>query len=73
MALHLERHDPAHNVHRFYSLTVQPDLFGDWSLVREWGRVGSPGRLRIEGGHTNRIARRLYADTVCRKVEKGYR
>jgi predicted DNA-binding WGR domain protein len=29
-------------------MTVQRDLFGGASLIREWGRVGSPGKVRIE-------------------------
>ncbi|MGH9696205.1 MAG: WGR domain-containing protein [Bryobacteraceae bacterium] len=24
---------------------MQPDLFGNWCLVREWGRIGSAGLL----------------------------
>jgi predicted DNA-binding WGR domain protein len=32
---------------RFYRLDVQPDLFGFWLLVREWGRIGRPGRTRV--------------------------
>ncbi|MGA9546899.1 MAG: WGR domain-containing protein [Rhodomicrobium sp.] len=28
----------------FYVLDVQPNLFGEWSLVREWGRIGMAQR-----------------------------
>lgn len=31
---------------RFYRLVIQPDLFGEWRLVREWGRIGQAGQLR---------------------------
>jgi predicted DNA-binding WGR domain protein len=31
-------------MHRFYRLDVQPDLFGQWYLMREWGRIGNAGR-----------------------------
>jgi predicted DNA-binding WGR domain protein len=44
--IYLEHHDPDKNRHRFYQLFVTPGLFGDWSLVREWGGVGSPGQVR---------------------------
>ena len=44
--IYLERHDAAKNKHRFYQMYVTPGIFGDWSLVREWGRVGSPGTVR---------------------------
>ena len=42
-AVILHRRDPARNLHRFYRLDVQPDLFGQWCLIREWGRIGSTG------------------------------
>jgi predicted DNA-binding WGR domain protein len=32
---------------RFYLLDVQPDLFGDRCLVREWGRIGQPLQVRV--------------------------
>jgi predicted DNA-binding WGR domain protein len=47
-AVHLLRLDPAKNMRRFYRLDVQPDLFGGVSLVREWGRIGRAGRLRLD-------------------------
>ena len=37
----LERCDPARNMARFYVLTIEPTLFGDTALVREWGRLAS--------------------------------
>ena len=37
--------DPAQDMARFYLLDVQQDLFGQWWLVREFGRIGSPGRV----------------------------
>ena len=48
MAVHLHRIDPTRNMHRFYSLDVQPDLFGAWMLMRSWGRLGSAGQARGE-------------------------
>ena len=44
--VHLTRIDPAKNMARFYKLDVQPNLFGEWCLIREWGRIGSPGRVK---------------------------
>lgn len=38
--------DPAKNKRRFYLMQVQPTLFGEWELVREWGRIGLAGRVR---------------------------
>lgn len=33
---------------RYYLLDVQPDLFGAWVVVREWGRIGQAGRYRLD-------------------------
>lgn len=39
---------------RFYCLSLESSLFGDAVLVREWGRIGTVGRRRLD----------LYADAV---------
>lgn len=36
------RVDPARNMLRFYAIRIAPTLFGEWAVVREWGRIGSP-------------------------------
>jgi len=43
--MHLTRIDPARNMARFYTMALQPTLFGEWALLKEWGRIGSAGRL----------------------------
>ncbi len=44
----LERRDASCNMARFYVLAIEPTLFGDMALVREWGRIGSSGRRRLD-------------------------
>ncbi|MCO5066799.1 MAG: WGR domain-containing protein [Rhizobiaceae bacterium] len=46
--IHLRRIDPARNMARFYRLSSALSLFGDICVVREWGRIGRPGRMRID-------------------------
>jgi len=46
--LQMRRVDPACNMRRFYRMSIQPDLFGGASLVREWGRIGYRGQMMIE-------------------------
>jgi predicted DNA-binding WGR domain protein len=46
--IHLHRIDPARNMAKFYRLSSAPSLFGDICVVREWGRIGRPGRMRID-------------------------
>jgi predicted DNA-binding WGR domain protein len=42
----LTRIDPARNMARFYALSIAPTLFGEWLLVKEWGRIGQTGTVR---------------------------
>ena len=46
--IRIERVDHDSNMYRFYRLRLMPDLFGGVSLLREWGRIGTQGRHRIE-------------------------
>ncbi|MCU7861786.1 MAG: WGR domain-containing protein [Candidatus Thiodiazotropha sp. (ex Lucinoma kastoroae)] len=39
---------PEQSAYRFYSVHVEPTLFGEWSVVHEWGRIGQPGQLRMK-------------------------
>lgn len=42
--IHLTRVDPELNMARFYGVTMQPTLFGEISILRNWGRIGSKGQ-----------------------------
>jgi predicted DNA-binding WGR domain protein len=42
----LTRIDAEKNMARFYKLDVQPTLFGEWTVIREWGRIGRGGTAR---------------------------
>jgi len=44
--IYLTKIEPARNMARFYVLDVQPDLFGEWALVKEWGRIGRAEQSR---------------------------
>ena len=46
--LHLQRIDAARNMSRYYRMVIWRDLFGQASLVREWGRIGSRGQMMVE-------------------------
>ena len=71
--IYLERHDTKKNMHRFYQLFVTPGLFDDWSLVKEWGRVGSPGTVRKEWFTTEEEAELASQKISGKKIKKGYR
>ncbi len=48
MKAHLEKIDPAKNTARYYRMSVLPNLFGEWTLRREWGRIGRSGQVRMD-------------------------
>jgi len=66
--LRLERHDPARNLMRFYALLVTPGLFGEWGLLRVWGRIGCKGQMRTQWFRTKEEA-----ETARRKLERSKR
>lgn len=45
---HLEKRVPKKNQARYYHLSIRPNLFGEWTLQREWGRIGQGGRIRFD-------------------------
>jgi predicted DNA-binding WGR domain protein len=72
-AITLKRINQARNMSRFYKLDVQPTLFGEWSLVREWGRLGSAGRVCTRMFRSRGKADIALASIWTRKLKKGYR
>ncbi|MGK6314726.1 WGR domain-containing protein [Neorhizobium sp. DT-125] len=69
----LTRRDPSRNMARFYMLTVEPDLFNGVALTRNWGRIGTKGRFRIELFGSRQEAEGRLAAIANRKVRRGYR
>ena len=73
MRAYLERIDPDRGMARFYAVTVMPTLFGDWAVVREWGRIGQGGTLR-ESVYRSQPEAHQAADAIIRKKElRSYR
>ncbi len=68
----LTRIDAARNARRFYRMELAPGLFGDWSLVREWGRIGQPGQVRVDWFDTEGAARNARVDLLMKKAQRGY-
>ena len=70
--LHLRCVDPASNKRRFYALSVQPTLFGEWVLVREWGRIGRGGQLRSDPYPSAGLALDALRELARHKARRGY-
>lgn len=70
--IYLKRHDDEKNMHRFYQMFVTPGIFGDWSLITEWGRIGSPGTIRKKWFATEEEALQAANTLRITKCKKGY-
>lgn len=71
-AIILHRTDPAKSMRRFYMLDVQPDLFGQWCFIREWGRTGRAGQVRMVPYPTATEAHEALAMQRRVKERRGY-
>jgi predicted DNA-binding WGR domain protein len=68
----LQKHNPERNQYRYYVLDVQPNLFGSWSLIREWGRIGRPGQVKIELCDSLEEATDAFHGKRRQKQQRGY-
>lgn len=64
---------PEDNQWRFYALTAMPTLFGEWALMREWGRLGSPGTVRTDIHADEGSAITALSEIAQNKRRRGYR
>jgi predicted DNA-binding WGR domain protein len=68
----LRRIDPAKNMARFYALDVQRDLFGAIMLMKQWGRIGTGGRVAGEPYASVDLALAALQRQAERKRRRGY-
>jgi predicted DNA-binding WGR domain protein len=68
----LERVDAARNMARYYVLSIEPTLFGDSAVVREWGRLGTAGRRRVDLYGSAEDAQMALDAWLARKTQRGY-
>lgn len=71
-AVVLHRVDPSRNMRRFYRLDVQPDLFGFWLVISEWGRIGRRGQVRVASFTSRDDADRALQRQRRLKEQRGY-
>jgi predicted DNA-binding WGR domain protein len=70
--VYLERRDARVNMARAYAVHVEPTLFGDWALIRHWGRIGARGRHLEEWFDTREAALTAGQRLAARKRRRGY-
>jgi len=64
---------PERNEWRFYRMAVWPDLFGRALLARQWGRIGTQGRVRLDLHPDAGAAINALAQLARTKRRRGYR
>jgi predicted DNA-binding WGR domain protein len=68
----LHRIDTACNMARFYAMSIEPTPFGGEALVRNWGRIGTRGRYRMDLFEDEAAAERAMARLARIKCGRGY-
>jgi len=71
--LYVERNDRAKNMARFYSLSIDANLFGELSLTRRWGRIGARGQTIVHHFEREQDAVALFLNIIRQKRARGYR
>lgn len=72
-SVHLRRIDPTQNMRRFYTLAIQPTLFGGASVIRNWGRIGASGQSMMETYENSDEADAALGRLERTKRQRGYR
>jgi predicted DNA-binding WGR domain protein len=70
--IYLKRRDAARNIARYYYLSVERNLFGEWSLMRAWGRIGRTGRMHTDLYDTHEAVQLALNVKLQEKRRKGY-
>jgi predicted DNA-binding WGR domain protein len=68
----LRRIDPAKNMARFYAVGVQLTLFGEWAVVKRWGRINTEGRRAEEWFNERDVALTAAKAQEAAKRARGY-
>ncbi|MCX4030343.1 WGR domain-containing protein [Endozoicomonas sp. SM1973] len=70
--IYLKLSDPETNTHKFYTLLIQKDLFGHWALLRQWGRIGTKGTIKVDTFDCYEKAHAALERIQKQKLRKGY-
>lgn len=71
--IYLERIDPDQNMARFYALSVRPNLFGELSLIRMYGRLDTVGHTMIDTFADIVLVKKARTKLLRQKLRRGYR
>lgn len=63
---------PQKNRYRYYTLSWQATLWGEWVLVRRWGRIGARGRCTTLPFPDGARAQAAIARILAARQRHGY-
>lgn len=69
---YLEKQDATKNENKFYAIYICVGIFQEWAVVREWGRIGSPGTVRSDWYATLELASHAVEILQKQKLKRGY-
>ena len=58
---------------RYYQMLILEDMLEGWTLVREWGQQGSPGRVKRDHFSTRDEAEQAMTRIRDAQLNRGYR
>ncbi len=70
--VHLIHVDPDVNMARFYGIELQPTLFGEVSVLRTWGRIGTNGQAMLVTYEDEARAAEALHNLENQKRRRGY-
>ncbi len=72
MRIYMQTQAQAGKAPRYYQLNIQQDLLEGWTLIREWGQQGAPGRIKQD--HFDSLDEALQACIKVRdsQLTKGF-
>lgn len=71
-SVHFESIEPQENRFRFYTITWQKTLWGEWTIRATWGRIGGFCRSRVTYFPNERALREALPCLVARRLQRGY-
>jgi len=73
MRVYMQMIEDPEKAPRFYMLMLQEDLIDGWTLVREWGQQGSPGRVKRDHFDSHGDAEHALLKVRDAQLKRGYR
>lgn len=70
--LYCRKIDCTKNLSRYYTLAIEPTLFGETAVVRQWGRIGKRGGEKSDVFATERDAAIHFLMLARKKRRRGY-